>query len=374
MKIVLLGGGSGGHFFPLIAVADALRKAAEEQRIVTLDLTLMGEKPFDVEILREEEISFEEIPAGKIRRYFSLLNISDSIKTIRGIFRALWRFTLSPPDLVFSKGGYDSFPALVASRIFRIPVIVHESDAVPGMVNAWAAKFARRIGISFPETAAHFPQDKVALTGNPIRRNILGGSHDEALETFNLETGVPTVLVFGGSQGAQKINDAVMLALLDLVEFAQIIHITGAAHIETTKAEAGIVLEKSIHKGRYHPYAFLAPAQLRNAAFIGDVAVSRAGAGSIFEIAAWRLPAILIPLSLAAQDHQRENAYSYARTGAAEVLEETNLTPHVLISEIRKLTGDQKRRDDMKRAAGSFARIDAADKIAREILHLGLHE
>ena len=374
MKIVLLGGGSGGHFFPLIAVVDALRKAADEQRIVTLDLTLMGEKPFDVEILREEEISFEEIPAGKIRRYFSLLNILDSIKTIRGVFHALWRFTLSPPDLVFSKGGYDSFPALVAARILRIPVSIHESDAVPGMVNAWAAKFARRIGISFPETATHFPQDKVALTGNPIRRNILGGSHDEALDMFDLETGIPTVLIFGGSQGAQKINDAVMLALLELVEFVQIIHVTGAMHIEATKAETGIVLEKSIHKGRYHPYAFLNPAQLRNAAFIGDVAVSRAGAGSIFEIAAWRLPAILIPLSLAAQDHQRENAYSYARTGAAEVLEETNLTPHVLISEIRKLTGDQKRRDDMKRAAGSFARIDAADKIAREILHLGLHE
>lgn len=374
MKIILLGGGSGGHFYPLMAVVQALRKQAEENRIVTLELILMGEKPFDVEILREEEVYFEEIPAGKIRRYFSLWNLFDSIKTMRGIFRALWRFTVSPPDLVFSKGGYDSFPALVAARIFRIPVIIHESDAVPGIVNAWAAKFARRIGVSFPESAALFPQDKVALTGNPIRRNILGGSRDEALEMFNLETGIPTVLIFGGSQGAQKINDVLMLALLELVEFVQIIHVTGAGHIDAITAEAGIIIEKSIHKSRYHPYHFLKPPQLRNSTFIADLAVSRAGAGSIFEIAAWRLPAILIPLSLAAQDHQRENAYSYARTGSAEVIEESNLTPHVLISEIRKIVTDKKRSDGMKRAAGTFARIDAADKIAHEILHLGLHE
>lgn len=374
MKIVLSGSGSGGHFYPLIAVVEAIRKAAEEERIVALELKLLGDAPFDVEALREHEIYFEEIPAGKIRRYFSLLNIIDSFKTIRGIFRALWKFTLSPPDIVFSKGGYDSFPVLVAARIYRIPVIIHESDAVPGMVNAWAAKFARRIGVSFPEAARYFPQDKVALTGNPIRKSILGGSRDEALEMFNLETGVPTVLVSGGSQGAQPLNDVLMLALPELVQIAQVIHIAGSLHVENVKAEAGVTLEKSNYKGRYHPYGFLAPPQLRNTAFIADVMVSRAGAGSIFEVAAWRLPAIFIPLSHAAQDHQRENAYSYARTGAAEVIEEANLTPHVLISEIKKIVTDQKRRDDMKRAATSFARIDAADKIAREILHLGLHE
>lgn len=374
MKVLLTGGGSGGHFYPLIAVAQALKKIAEEERIVSLDLTFAGASPFDEHILREEGIGFKHIPAGKIRRYFDLRNFSDLLKTLRGILRAIWSFTLWPPDIVFSKGGYDSFPVLIAARLYRIPVIIHESDAVPGAVNKWASKFAIRIGVSFPETAEFFPHEKVARVGNPIRHNILGGSEGEALDMFELEGETLTVLVLGGSQGSEPINETLISALDALVGKVQIIHSTGHANFENVKAEAGVVLEKSDHKKRYHPFPYLNPSQLRNAAYISGVAVARAGAGTIFELAAWRLPAILIPLPHAAQDHQRENAYNYARTGAAEVIEEANLTPHVFEAEITKIAGDEKRQKEMKKAAGNFARIDAAEKIAREIIQLGLHE
>lgn len=374
MRIVLLGGGSGGHFYPLVAVARALRDIAEEERIVSMDIIMMGAKPFDPDALVEDNIQYEEVPAGKIRRYFSISNFSDSIRTIRGIFRAIWKITLHPPDVVFSKGGYDSFPVLVAARMYRIPIMIHESDAVPGVVNKWAGHFARRIGVSFPETVHLFPQEKVALIGNPIRISIIGGSHDEAFDMFNLESGIPTVLVLGGSQGAQKLNDAVISLLPELVERAQVIHSTGKDNYESVKGEADVSMGESVHKKRYHPFPLLNQSQLRNASLVSDVVVSRAGAGAIFEIAAWNVPAILIPITDSAQNHQRENAYNYARAGAAEVVEEANLTPHLLGAEILKIIGDESRKNDMRVAAKSFARVDAARKIASELIRLGLHE
>ncbi|MBI2052746.1 MAG: undecaprenyldiphospho-muramoylpentapeptide beta-N-acetylglucosaminyltransferase [Candidatus Ryanbacteria bacterium] len=374
MRIVLLGGGTGGHFYPLMAVARALREIAEEEHIVALDLRLLGDKPFDGQLVEEYGITYDEIPAGKLRRYFSLLNFTDSFRTLRGILKSMWKFTLRPPDVIFSKGGYDSFPALVAARLYRIPVVIHESDAVPGMVNLWASKFADRIGIAFPEAASSFPPEKVALIGNPIRKEILGGSTEEAFDIFQLENGVPLVLVLGGSQGAQKINEVILAGLPEFVEKMQIIHSAGPAHGESIKNEAAVMLEKSVHQSRYHVFPTLTPAQLRNAAFAADVVVSRAGAGSIFEIAAWGLPSLLVPISSSAQNHQRENAYSYARIGAAEVIEEANFTPHLLQAEIMKLLGDAKRRDNMKKAAAAFARIDAAEKIAHEVLRLGIHD
>lgn len=373
MRILLLGGGTGGHFYPLIAVAHALRDVAEEQRILDINLTLIGDEPFDQNALHEEDIVFERIPTGKLRRYFSLLNISDSLKTIRGIFAAIWKFTVQPPDVVFSKGGYDAFPALVAARLYRIPVMIHESDSVPGKVNAWAGKFARRIAVSFPEAMKAFPAEKTALTGNPIRAGLLGGSQDEAFDMFQLESGIPTILILGGSQGAQKINDVVIAMLPDIIDKVQIIHSAGKGNAESLQREAEVILGENIHKKRYHVFPFLSLSQLRNASFISHAVVSRASS-TIFEIAAWNLPAILIPLTGAAQDHQRENAYNYARIGAAEVVEEANLTPHLLIAEIMRIVNEPERREHMKHAARAFSRIDAARKIAEELIRLGTHE
>ncbi|MEK7643248.1 MAG: UDP-N-acetylglucosamine--N-acetylmuramyl-(pentapeptide) pyrophosphoryl-undecaprenol N-acetylglucosamine transferase [Patescibacteria group bacterium] len=374
MKIILLGGGSGGHFYPLMAVARALHNIAEDERIVTLDLTYMGDRVIDQELLDAEDIRFERISAGKIRNYFSILNIVDPFKTAWGIITTLWKFTWNPPDVIFSKGGYAAFPALFVARLYSIPVVIHESDSVPGKTNVWAGKFAKRIGVAFPEAAGVFPADKVALVGNPIRKEIIGGSSDEAYDMFTLESGIPVVLILGGSQGAEKINEIILEALPDLVTHVQVIHQTGSKNALTVASEAHVVLEKSPHIRRYHSYGFLNQSQLRNASFAATVAVSRAGSGSIFELAAWGIPSILIPLPLAAQDHQRENAYNYAREGAAEVLEETNLTPHVLIAEILKIAEDKERQTRMRAAARTFARVDAAEKIAREILALGVHE
>ena len=373
MNVVLLGGGSGGHFYPLIAVADALRNIADAERIVSMNITFIGDTPFDEDALRQYEIQFEHISSGKYRRYFSLLNIVDIFKTIIGIFQAMWRFTLLPPDVIFSKGGHDAFPALFAARIYRIPVVIHETDSVPGVVNAWAAKFAKRVAVSFPEAAKYFPEEKVALTGQPIRKSILGGSREEAYDMFGLEEEIPIIFVLGGSQGSQKINDVFLAAAPELVEKVQVVHVTGKKLFSEVSGEITVALEKSEYKKRYHVYPYLNSSQIRNASFAANIVVCRPG-GTIFEVAVWQVPAILIPILKSPQSHQRENAYNYARTGAAIVVEESNLTPHLLIAEINKLIDDKEEQQKMQAAAQSFARIDAAEKIAQEVIALGIHE
>ena len=157
MKIFLAGGGTGGHFYPLMAVVDALGAIAEQEKIVKMDLVFISDSPYDSNLLLQKGVRFKKIYAGKIRRYFSLLNIVDIFKTLFGLFNALWTIYLDFPDVIFSKGGYASFPVVFAARFFGIPLIIHESDAVPGKVNKWSGKFAKRIAISFPQVAKYFP-------------------------------------------------------------------------------------------------------------------------------------------------------------------------------------------------------------------------
>jgi len=369
MRVILTGGGSGGHFYPLIAVARSLKSITESRRIPGLELIYSSSEPYDAELLREENIKFLKIPAGKIRRYFSLKNLIDPFRTFFGIIKGVWVIYLHYPDVIFAKGGYASFPTLFVAKILRIPVVVHETDTIPGKVTLWASKFAKRIAISFPESAKYFPQNKIALTGNPVRKELLMGTAERAQEVFNLEPGVPVILILGGSQGSQKINDSILDILKGLLEFSQVIHQTGENNFKGVELRAGIVLEGSSFSGRYHPEAFLDEEKMRDAFAAASVIVMRPG-GSVFEVAAKGIPAILIPLPSSAQDHQRENAYAYARAGAADVLEEQNLTPHLFLGRIKSLLEDDARKAKMIEAAKAFSKPDAADKIADEIIRL----
>ena len=374
MIILLTGSGTGGHFYPLIAVARALRAVAEKEHIIKLELFFADDVPFDPQLLIEENIRFIKIPSGKLPRYASIRYLTSPLKIIAGIAIAFWKLYILLPDVVFSKGGYAAFPVLVAARILRIPVIIHESDAVPGKVNAWSARWATRVAISFPQSAEYFKASNVALTGNPIRHQIIGGTAEEALETFALEENVPVILVLGGSQGAERINEVILDMLPETIVRYQIIHQIGSRNIDEVQARSTVILRQSPFKHRYHTYGFLPEVDLRNASHIASIVITRAGAGSIFEAAAWRLPAILIPLPRAAQDHQRENAYAYARFGGCEVIEETNLTPHIVLSAVYKILGDPQKITTMKRAAQEFARLDAAERIAEEIIKIGIHD
>ncbi len=373
MKIFLAGGGTGGHFYPLMAVVDALSAIAEQEKIVKMDLVFISESPYDSNLLLQKGIRFKKIYAGKIRRYFSLLNIVDIFKTFIGLIKAIWNIYLDFPDVVFSKGGYASFPTVFAAWLFRIPLIIHESDAVPGIINKWSAKFAKRIAISFPQVAKYFPSQKIALTGVPIRKELLTpAAKSSAKEFLNLEENVQTIMVIGGSQGSKRINDNFLDVISELVKNYQIIHLAGKNNIQGVQERTAVLLDKSPYKSRYHVFDFFDVTQIRMAYGAADLVVSRAAATSIFEISASGKPSILIPLSKAAQDHQKENAYAFAANGAADVIEEHNLSPHLLQSEIERLLANKDKIKEMSEAAKKFSKPDAAEKIAREIITLAL--
>lgn len=375
MKIALTGGGSGGHFYPLIAVAESLNQIAQEERLLALRLYYLADAPYDTRALFDNQIEFRKISAGKTRRYFSIKNYTDVFKTALGILEALIQLFTIFPDVVFSKGGFVSFPVVFAARILRIPVVIHESDSTPGRANLWAGKFAARIAISYPETANHFPKEKVALTGSPVRKGIKVAATEGAIEFLNLDKDVPTILVLGGSQGSERINQTILDALPELVEHYNVIHQTGRANFDEVKIISTTVLRGNEKAYRYKPFDYLNDIALRMAAGAATIIVSRAGSGTIFEIATWGRPSIIIPIPETISHDQRHNAFAYARSGAADVVEEKNLTPHLLVAEINKLSQNAELREKMSLAAKHFARPDAEQKIAREIINIALqHE
>jgi UDP-N-acetylglucosamine--N-acetylmuramyl-(pentapeptide) pyrophosphoryl-undecaprenol N-acetylglucosamine transferase len=371
MKILLTGGGTGGHFYPLIAIAEKLIEISDKQKIIDLKLYYMSDSPYDKRMLFESSITYVQIPAGKMRLYFSFQNFLDLFSTATGMFFGLVSMFFIYPDVVISKGGYAAFPAVFAAKLLRIPVIVHESDSYPGKLNIWTAKFAQKVAISWPEAIEYLPKEKTALTGQPIRKNILHGDSIGAREFFKLNSDLPVILVLGGSQGAEIINNIIIDVLPDLLTKYQIIHQTGVNNIEDVSGRSKLVMEKNDNITRYVPLPYLNNLTTRMAAGVATIIISRAGS-AIFEIASWGIPSIIIPITNSNGNHQRKNAYNYARTGACEVIDESNLTPHLLISEIDKMINDKEKLAKMKESALSFAMPLAAEKIADEAIKIAL--
>ena len=373
MKILFAGGGTGGHFFPIIAVAEATLDLIEKEHLVGVQLFYMSDAPYDSELLKKNELTFIPVMAGKQRTYSSMKNFTDKFRVVIGCIQATIKLFILYPDVVFGKGGYASFPAMFAARLLRIPVIIHESDIIPGRVNKWIGNYATKIAVSYPEATKHFThKDRIALTGQPIRKILLEVPSGDPVSELGLEPGVPVVLVLGGSQGAERINENLIDILPRLVERCQIVHQTGEANLDWMKKRAEGILPNNPLAARYHPLGFIDPKSLRLAAMASSLVISRAGS-AIFEIAIWEKPAILIPLAIARDDHQRENAYSYARTGSCTVIEENNLKPEILYSVIDTIMSSREIQEKMISGARSFTRTDAASKISQALLSIATH-
>lgn len=374
MKILLTGGGSGGHFYPLIAIAEKLNELASREKILDLKLYYMSDAPYDKRMLFENRITYVQIPAGKMRLYFSIRNFFDLFSTATGAFFGLISMFFIYPDVVISKGGYAAFPAVFAAKLLRIPVIVHESDSSPGRLNRWTAKFAVKVAVSWPEAADFLPKDKTALTGQPIRKEILHGDKEGAYDFFKLSSSLPVILVIGGSQGAETINNTIVDILPQLVEKYQIIHQAGLNNIEDVTLRSKLLLENSSYSNRYVATAYLNNLATRMAAGISTIVISRAGS-TIFEIASWGIPSIIIPITNSNGDHQRKNAFNYARTGACEVIEESNFSPHILMATIEKIIENKEKLESMKTSALAFSTPTAAETIAQAALQIAIsHE
>lgn len=375
MKIVFTGGGTGGHFYPLIAVAEKVNQIIDREHIIGAKLYYISDSPYDKEMLFANRLVYEQVNTGKRRMYSSFQNYIDLIKIFFGVISATFKMFSIYPDVVFGKGGYASFPTLFAARILRIPVIIHDSDSVPGRVNLWAGRFAKKVAVSFIEAATYFPEKKVAWTGQPIMSEVENpASKKEGLEYFKLESGLPVIFIIGGSQGAEIINNTVLDALPRLIKNYQIIHQTGVKNFDLVTGRAEVILANNPDKIRYITTPFLNPLGEKMAAGAATLIISRAGS-TLFEIASWGVPSILIPITKTNLDHQRKNAFNYARAGACTVVEEMNMTGNILASEIERITADDLNLDIMARNAKAFAKPDAAMKIARALVDTALsHE
>ncbi len=372
-RILLTGGGTGGHIYPLVAVADELRKQSGERG--TIELMYLGPaSPLNAEF-EQRDIRIYRLASSKLRRYFSLQNAVDAIKFFISLLQTLAILYVLMPDVVFSKGGPGAFAVVLAARFYRIPVLIHESDSVPGLTNRLSVPMAARIGIAFNSAAAFFPVAKTALVGNPVRPELLDHWEAPAKVKAHLkfDPKMPLVLVLGGSQGAARINMFVLDNLAALLGEVQVYHQVGSLNLDEAVAMARLALQNldEIVARRYRAAGFLGPVEMREALNACDVIISRAGAGAIYEIAAAGKPAILVPLDGAANDHQRKNAYEYARTGAAEVVEEANCTVNLVMAEVRRFLSRASSEDNsLARAARQFYRPNAAQDLAREILWL----
>lgn len=365
MKILFTGGGTGGHVMPLIAIIRELRRMSSQD---SLDLFYIGPKDEFAEILlRQEDVKINTIPGGKFRRYFSLQTIIDFVwKIPLDFIKSFYLILKIKPALVFSKGGSGSVAVCYVAKFFKIPVFIHESDVVPGLSNRIASKWARKIFISFPKTE-FFDLEKVILTGNPIRTELLEGQTQMAKDLFNISMEKPVILFWGASQGSEFINDFVLDILPELLKNFEIIHITGKSNLKQIEAESEIVVARDLEK-YYHVLGFLGEQELKTVYSVVDFFVSRSGASSIFEIAAIGKPSILVPLPSSAGNHQAKNAYSYADTGAGIVMEQSNLTPNFFLDKINFLFSHPNLLEDMKTSALRFSKPLAAKAIAREII------
>ncbi|MDQ5962677.1 MAG: UDP-N-acetylglucosamine--N-acetylmuramyl-(pentapeptide) pyrophosphoryl-undecaprenol [Patescibacteria group bacterium] len=365
MKIVVTGAG-GGHFYPLMAVVERVRKEVFIQKLISPDIYFFSDKPYDEKILFELQVKFVQTPAGKLHLYPSLETFTGFFKTLYGSVVAIFKLYNLYPDVVFAKGGYASFPTLLAARLLSIPVIIHESDTVSGRTTTWAGKFASRVAISYPEAAEYFDKTKTALTGQPIRDKLI--PEEKFTRTYPTRER-PVLLILGGSQGSQRINNVILEAVPELLKRYDIVHQTGDLNTEDVKKVMGEKLKDHEFKDHYFAEGFIDLSLFYPKA---DFVITRAGS-AMFEMALWRLPILVIPIPRSISRDQTSNAYAFASRGLASVLEEENLQESILVKQIDLILKDKNKYEQMVSHMGVFDNSrTAAITIARELIRVCL--
>lgn len=318
-KIVFAGGGTGGHIYPGLAVADELKKIAEKNNRKIKIYWFGNSGGMDRKLVEKSGIAdvFCGIPSGKLRRYFSIKNFFDFFKILAGIFVSFFRLLFIRPSLVFSKGGFVSVPPCFAAWILRIPVFTHECDFTPGLATKINSRFASKILVSYPETVKFLPKNRQAravVSGNPVRPAFYEADAGKGREFLsgNKEwvPSKPVLLVLGGSLGARQLNELVVQNLSWLTERFIVVHQCGAK-------DASFVPERS---DCYFPYPFIYE-QMPDVIACADVVLSRAGASTVWESAVEGKPSVLVPLcGSGTRGDQVDNAGFFASRGAAFVL------------------------------------------------------
>jgi UDP-N-acetylglucosamine--N-acetylmuramyl-(pentapeptide) pyrophosphoryl-undecaprenol N-acetylglucosamine transferase len=368
LKLVIAGGGTGGHVLPAVAVVEEFRR-----RGIPLDAHWIGgHTGVEREIAQEHDIPFTAIQTGKLRRYLAVQTFTDALRIPVGIVQAWTATRRLKPDVIYSTGGAVSVPTVVSgSRV--APVLTHEQTAQIGIANKTASRFAKTFAVGFEETAkaARQSHDHVVVTGNPVRASLDTGSATAGRERYGFISDLPVVYVTGGARGASPLNRRIEAALPQILERSQVIHQVGPASANDDFARLSAYRESldPALGARYVVVEFVGK-ELADIYALADLVVARAGAGTVSELGYIGLPSILIPLPGTWGDEQRKNARILGNAGAATVLEQSETTPESLGNEILALLDDPERRRAMADAARGTSRADAASRLVDELLRL----
>lgn len=371
LRLLVAGGGTGGHVLPAVAVIDELRS-----RGIALDVLWVGSHTgVEEAIARSHGIAFTAVQTGKLRRYLDAKTITDAFRIPAGIVQAWSKVRRFKPDVIFSTGGYVSVPIVVAG--FRAaPVLTHEQTAQVGLANRIVARFAKRFAAAYDETAeiARTMHDHVVVTGNPVRASLIDGDKHRAWAHFGFSPELPVVYVTGGARGASPINTRIESLLPQILEHCQIVHQAGpsVANNDAKRLRAARESWPEHLRNRYVVQEFVGT-EIADLFAITDLVIGRAGGGTVAELAYLGKPSILIPLPDTGGDEQRKNAHVLVRADAAIALEQDDATPGRLHGEIMTLLKDPMRRNAMGTNASHIGRPDAAARLADEILALAAY-
>lgn len=356
MRVVMAGGGTGGHIFPAVAIAERIKEIDPEAEI----LFLGSEERMESRIVPKLGFRFVPIKSAPLPRSPSPKAIVNLVKLVRGVSEAVELMRDFRPDAAVVTGGYVCAPVSIASAILKIPLFIQEQNALPGLANRMAALWAEAVFLGFEEAIEFLPRRKAVVTGNPIRR-LNRVEREEALSRLGLRPELRTIFVMGGSQGAGSISDAVIGALNRLSELGvQLIHQTGARDLERVRKAYELAGIEAVVEPFFEDMGLIYSA--------ADLMISRAGGMTIAEMTSFGLPAILIPFPYAAGDHQRLNALSLQRAGAAILIPEDELSPSRLAEAIGSILSDEGRLSRMREASLRLGRPEAAAEIVEIIL------
>ncbi|HEV7662898.1 MAG TPA: glycosyltransferase [Chloroflexota bacterium] len=349
-RILLAGGGSGGSATPVLAVAQALRRLEPETEFLYVGTRDGPESA----LAAAQGLPFAGVSSGKLRRYLDLRNVTDPFRVAFGVvesYRLVRRFR---PTAAFAAGGFAAVPPMVAARLVGARTLIHQQDVEPGLANRLLVPFAQQITVTLASSVAHFPANRTSVTGNPVRQEILEAQPAIALEALGLEAALPLIVVTGGGTGALGLNRLVAAAAPRLVEQAQIVHLTGRGR--------GVAADTT--SPRYRQVEFLV-AEMPHLLAAATLVVSRAGMGTLTELAALAKPSLIVPLP---GSHQWANAQAFARLGAIEVADQEALTSDILAERVLSLLADDARRASLGQALAASMPRKAAERIAEVLL------
>lgn len=369
LRIVVAGGGTGGHIYPALAIA----RGVQERHPDTEILYVGNNQGMEADIVPKEGLPFKGLPGAGLERKLSIRNLQVLFMTGQGFYRAIRTVKSWKPDVVIGTGGYVCGPVVLAAALSRIPTLIHEQNALPGVTNRILARFVDRVAVTFKESIKYFPRSqKVILTGLPVRTEILRATRSEGLQKLGFKEDRFLLLSFGGSRGARTINKA----MVDVIKhFGQdprlnILHVTGSAGHEDFLADCaakGIDLAKF---GNVTIVSYLY--NMQDALAAAGLVISRAGAATCAEITALGIPSILIPYPYAAENHQEHNARALEKEGAALMLVDRKLNGDLLCSKIAGLLENRKKLAAMAEASRKLGKthalediIDCIDKLVR---------